>query len=265
MTIPEATYIAKISRARGILVNNQYLDSATKLSKSVDLESIFRVVSSTQYCLSPIIAPSSIVFSASRLPDQSKSAIVIFTSGSTGNPKAAAMRRYNVYGYSMHLMRKHGYSEKTINLQLLPLHHGSGLFVYTLPVLLAGGCVEFMAGPFDPARVFKRLISGDYHHIGLVPTMYVRLVEHWNTRIEQLPQKEKENYSLALSKIRDYHSSTSALPRVVAETWRRITNGRQILERYGGTEFSSTFGCWPGDEATLVCFPALHCSCLCRN
>jgi malonyl-CoA/methylmalonyl-CoA synthetase len=254
--VPEASYFVETARAHGILANPTYLPLANEVAKN--LGPMFKVVSSSQHCFSPIIDPRTIVFCASRMQDQRNPALVIFTSGSTGMPKGACYRRYNLYAHSVFIIKKNKIDGGYNNLQFMPTHHGTGLLVNTVPTILGGGCLEIMQGRFDGAKVWERLRKGDIRSFSAVPTMYVRLLDYWDNVISKLPATEREEYQKGISKIRDFHCSTSAIPRHVAERWPKVTGGAQVLERYSGTEFGSVFANYPGVKTTPVRTCSLH-------
>lgn len=120
-------------------------------------------------------------------------------------------------------------------VQFLPTHHATGLLVNTLPALIGGGCVEFSQGGFDAAKVWERFREGGLPSFSALPTIYVRLLRHWETVISKLPQEQAESYQCAVSAIGSFHSGTSALPRWVGLKWEQLS-GKAIIERYGGSE-----------------------------
>lgn len=202
--------------------------------------------------MTPIINPRSFTFCSGRTPDQNKPALIIFTSGSTGAPKGAAVRRYNIYLIAMSLAKKNSICRGFSTVQLLPTHHATGLMVNTLPSILGGGTIEFAQGNFDPATVWERFRKGDVKSFSAVPTMFILLLKHWEDVLSKLPPAERESYQAAVSNMREFHSSTSALPRIVGTKWAKMTRGVPILERYGGTEFGNVYASLPGMNVPQV-------------
>jgi acyl-CoA synthetase (AMP-forming)/AMP-acid ligase II len=188
------------------------------------------------------IDPRKVTFSSGKTPNPKKPGLIIFTSGSTGPPKGAALRRYNLFVLSiLHCWSKNiqpGY----VALNMLPTHHVTGLLVNTLPVLVGGGCVEFTHPKFDAARIWDRIRLGGLDMLSAVPTIYVRLLQHWETVLEKLEPEMREPYQAAISSIEQVHCGSAALRVHISKKWTKLCRGRQIAERYGGgTEFGNPF------------------------
>jgi malonyl-CoA/methylmalonyl-CoA synthetase len=69
----------------------------------------------------------------------------------------------------------------------------------------------------------------------------VRLHRYWEDVILKLPADQIASYRAGIVNVGEFHCSTSALPRHVAEKWAEMTGGARILERYGGIEFGNVF------------------------
>lgn len=94
---------------------------------------------------------------------------------------------------------------------MLPTHHATGLLINTLPVLVGGGYVEFTHPKFDAARIWDRIRLGDINMLSAVPTIYVRLLRHWETVLEKLEPKIRESYQAAISSIEQFHCGSATL------------------------------------------------------
>lgn len=195
---------------------------------------------STPALMSPLLDLKSVTISSGRTPDQNKAALVIFTSGSTGPPKGVAIRRYNLYALAIYFVRNLKLDRNTTIVQFLPTHHATGLLFNTLPALVGGGCVEFSQGGFDAAKVWQRFREGGLPSFSALPTVYVRLLRHWETVLSKLPQEERDSYRASVSAIGSFYSSTSALPRDLGLRWRELV-GKPITERYGGSEVGGVY------------------------
>jgi malonyl-CoA/methylmalonyl-CoA synthetase len=201
---------------------------------------IFKVIYSTPVLMSPLLDLDSITLTSGRTPDQNKPALVIFTSGSTGPPKGVAIRRYNLFAIAQYVVKNLKINQNTTVVQFLPTHHATGLLFNTLPALVGGGCVEFSQGGFDAAKVWERFRGGGLPTFSALPTVYVRLLRHWETVLSKLPQEESDSYRAAVSAIGSFHSSTSALPREVSIKWQELV-GKPVTERYGGSEVGAVY------------------------
>jgi malonyl-CoA/methylmalonyl-CoA synthetase len=120
------------------------------------------------------------------------------------------------------------------------------LLVNILPVLVGGGCVEFTQPKFDAVKVWERIKLGGINLFSAVPTIYVRLLQHWEKWSPGIDAVERELYQTALSNIEQFHCGSAALPASIASKWAALCRGRQIAERYGGTEFGNPFTHSPG-------------------
>jgi acyl-CoA synthetase (AMP-forming)/AMP-acid ligase II len=67
--------------------------------------------------------------------------------------------------------------------------------------------------------------------------MYIRLMRYFESRILNLSEAERRGYINGARGIRVFLCGTSALPAPVQKFWTGILGGRQILTRFGGTEF----------------------------
>jgi malonyl-CoA/methylmalonyl-CoA synthetase len=241
ITLKEATHNAKTVRAHSIITSNKYVQLAQGLQQQISSKMrIFSVVCSTPVLRSPLLDLDSVTITSGRTLDQNKPALVIFTSGSTGPPKGVAIRRYNLYALARYVVNSLRIDRNTTIVQFLPTHHATGLLFNTLPALVGGGCVVFSQGAFDAAKVWERFREGGLPSFSAVPTVYVRLLRHWETVLSKLPQEEMDSYRAAVSAIVSFHSSTSALPREVGLKWKELV-GKAITERYGGSEAGGVY------------------------
>ena len=241
VTVKEATHNANTVRAHAIVTNVKHEQLAHDVrEQSLTGLNVFKVVCSTSVLMSPLVDLDLVAFNSGRPPDQNNPALVIFTSGSTGPPKGVAIRRYNLYATARYMVDSMKIDRNTNVIQFLPTHHATGLMVNTLPALIGGGCVEFSQGGFDAAKVWERFRGGGLPTFSALPTIYVRLLRHWEGVLSKLPQEEADSYRTAVSAIGSFHSSTSALPRQVSIKWEKLT-GKPITERYGGSEVGAVY------------------------
>ena len=240
-TLREATHNAKTVRAHAIITSIKYMHLAQELQQQISSKTkTFSVICSTPVLRSPLLDLDLVTITSGRTPDQNKPALVIFTSGSTGPPKGVAVRRYNLYALARYVVQSLGIDRHTTVVQFLPTHHATGLLFNTLPALVGGACVEFSQGGFDAAKVWERFREGGLPSFSALPTIYVRLLRHWDTVLSKLPQEEIDSYRAAVSAIGSFHSSTSALPREVGLKWKELV-GKAITERYGGSEAGGVY------------------------
>ncbi|KIW69996.1 hypothetical protein PV04_02308 [Phialophora macrospora] len=163
--------------------------------------------------------------------------IVIFTSGTTGLPKGAVMRRSYVHETALAIGEGFDVSHNDVLLHVLPVHHTTGLQTSFFVFLVAGACIEFKRGGFDPAWVWNRWVGGGLTIFSAVPTILLRLQWHYEKHIATLPAPERRRYDDAANQFREIMCGSSALQDHVQEFWTSLRKGRAILTRYGATEF----------------------------
>ncbi len=149
-------------------------------------------------------------------------AALIFTGGTTGLPKGAQishrMIAWNTLNTIIHDILP---GETTINL--FPMFHTGGMFVYTLPLLIVGGTVVLVRR-FDPALVLDLIEQYRADFIGAVPTMYQMLT--------QAPNWAEAD----LSSLRFCTSGGAPLPVPLVEQFGREKSVR-FKQGFGMTEF----------------------------
>ena len=156
-------------------------------------------------------------------------AMILYTSGTTNLPKGVVTTHHNLEAQISTLVKAWEYTEKDHTICILPLHHVHGIINVISCTLYAGGMVEFL--PFSTEGVFSAFLKGDVNVFMAVPTIYFKLIAHW----ESLPVDEQKQLSEAMKKFRLMVSGSAALPVSVMEKWELIS-GHRLLERYGMTE-----------------------------
>ncbi len=102
-------------------------------------------------------------------------AALIFTSGTTGLPKAARISHRMIAWNTLNTVI-HDLAHGDVHLNVFPLFHTGGLFVYTLPLLILGGTTILMPR-FEPARVLELIKRERVTVFVGVPTMYQMMTE----------------------------------------------------------------------------------------
>ncbi len=155
---------------------------------------------------------------------------VFYTSGTTGRPKGAVLTHANLAAQIQSLVAAWEWSRHDHILGVLPLHHVHGVVNVVCCALWSGATCELMPR-FDAAAVWERFAQGGITLFMAVPTIYTRLIAHW----EQAPEVLRRRYADAASRLRLMVSGSAALPVSVLKRWHEIT-GHMLLERYGMTE-----------------------------
>jgi len=105
-----------------------------------------------------------------------------------------------------------------------------GVVVLSCCALTAGARME-LCEKFSPTLVWDRIASGAINVFMTVPTVYAKLVQHWQ---EQSSEVQRQ-WSVGAARLRLAVSGSAALPISLFEKWRSLA-GAPLLERYGMTE-----------------------------
>ena len=149
-------------------------------------------------------------------------AALIFTGGTTGLPKAAQVSHRMIAWNTLNTVI-HDVTHGDVYLNVFPMFHTGGLFVYTLPQIIFGG-TTILLPRFDPQRVLDLIEREQVTIFGAVPTMY--------QMIAQAP-----NWAAAdLSSLRFCTSGGAPLPVPLVEQYTR-EKGIRFKQGFGMTEF----------------------------
>ncbi len=149
-------------------------------------------------------------------------AMICYTSGTTGRSKGAVITHRNLVSNMKALQETWGWTEADRLLHVLPLFHVHGLVVAMHGALHAGSTVV-MHEKFDPVRTLKTLEQEKITLFMGVPTIYHRLLHHWETERPDLRA------------MRLFISGSAPLSDHLFMEFEEKT-GFRILERYGMTE-----------------------------
>ncbi|RIA98255.1 hypothetical protein C1645_870809 [Glomus cerebriforme] len=166
--------------------------------------------------------------------EESRRALIIYTSGTTGKPKGVVSTHSNIKTQVLSLIEAWRWSDKDRILHVLPLHHLHGILNALTCAIYAGATVE-MVPKFDAAEVWNRWMSPE-RNLSLfmaVPTIYSRLIHYYYNHI---PDESKPKATESCSQFRLMVSGSAALPTPIRNTWKEISGGQILLERYGMSE-----------------------------
>ncbi len=149
-------------------------------------------------------------------------AALIFTGGTTGLPKAAEVSHRMIAWNTLNTVI-HDVTHNDVYLNVFPMFHTGGLFVYTLPQVIFGG-TTILIRAFDPAQVLNLLEREKVTIFAAVPTMYQMLTTapNWN--------------EVDLSALRFCTSGGAPLPVSLVEKYTVEKNIR-FKQGFGMTEF----------------------------
>jgi len=154
-------------------------------------------------------------------------ACLLFTGGTTGLPKGAEITHKQIAWNALNTIISdlhHG----DITLNVFPLFHTGGLFVYTLPLLILGGTV-ILTRRFDADQVLDLMARERVTVFAGVPTMY-----------ELLTQSRRWS-EVDLSSIRFCTSGGAPLPVALVTQYHR-DKGLSFKQGFGMTEWGP--GCF---------------------
>ena len=149
-------------------------------------------------------------------------AALIFTGGTTGLPKAAQVSHRMIAWNTLNTVI-HDVTHHDVYLNVFPMFHTGGLFVYTLPQVIFGGTTIFIH-QFDPEQVLTLLEREHVTIFAAVPTMYQML-----TTAANWDQAD-------LSSLRFCTSGGAPLPVPLVEKYTR-EKGIRFKQGFGMTEF----------------------------
>ncbi len=149
-------------------------------------------------------------------------AALIFTGGTTGLPQAAEVSHRMIAWNTLNTVI-HDITHNDVYLNVFPMFHTGGLFVYTLPQVIFGG-TTILIRQFDPAQVLNLLEREHATVFAGVPTMYQMLT--------QAPNWEKAD----LSSLRFCTSGGAPLPVSLVEKYT-AEKGIRFKQGFGMTEF----------------------------
>jgi fatty-acyl-CoA synthase len=149
-------------------------------------------------------------------------AALIFTGGSTGHPKAVQIS-HRMIGWNSFNTVIHDLRHDDVYLNVFPLFHTGGLFVYTMPQIIMGGTV-ILTRQFDPAQTLDIIGREKATVFAGVPTMYQLLAQ-------------ADNWAEAdLSSLRFCTSGGAPLPVSLVERYT-AEKGVRFKQGFGMTEF----------------------------
>ena len=162
--------------------------------------------------------------------DHHRRALILYTSGTTGKPKGVVITHKNILSQVQSLVKAWSWQECDRILHTLPLHHIHGI-INVLTCALYSGAQCHLLPKFDAETVWDYIIEGNLSIYMAVPTIYVKLINHW----EQCDNTRKEKMTAGCKAMRLMVSGSAALPVKVLQAWQQIS-GHFLLERYGMTE-----------------------------
>ncbi len=149
-------------------------------------------------------------------------AAIVFTGGTTGLPKGARISHRQIAWNCLNTVI-HDLGRNDVYLNVFPMFHVGGLFVYTLPQVIMGGTTVLLKR-FDPEQVLRLIEREGVTVFAAVPAMYQMLT--------QTPVWAEAD----LSSLRFCTSGGAPLPVPLVEQYTR-EKGVRFKQGFGMTEF----------------------------
>ena len=196
----------------------QYHDSLRDLCNSLEIEllSVDNVLATTTKKL-PVIAPE-------------RRAMMLFTSGTTNKPKGVVSTHKTISAQITTLIEAWEWSDQDVIPLFLPLHHIHGIINILSCGLWAGATVHLFEN-FDIPKISEQITIGTYNVFMAVPTIYVKLIQYFET----IDERKVREICDGFKKMRLNISGSAACPVKLFKQWKELT-GQTLLERYGMTE-----------------------------
>ena len=230
-------------RAGGIAVPLNVASAVSELDHYLTCANVTRLIASTEYhdslkelCESleiELLSVGDLLAEEPRelpLIDPERRAMMLFTSGTTNKPKGVVSTHKTIYAQIKTLINAWEWSEKDVIPLFLPLHHIHGIINILSCGLWAGATVHLFS-KFDIPKISNQITLGTYNVFMAVPTIYVKLIQYFET----IGEDEVEKICAGFNAMRLNISGSAACPVKLFDQWKALT-GQILLERYGMTE-----------------------------
>lgn len=157
-------------------------------------------------------------------------AMMLFTSGTTNKPKGVVSTHKTIRAQITTLIDAWAWTEDDVIPLFLPLHHIHGIINILSCGLWAGATVHLFA-KFDVPTITKNIAADVYNVFMAVPTIYVKLIQYFDT----IDKADVEKICAGFTRMRLNISGSAACPVKLFNQWQDLT-GQVLLERYGMTE-----------------------------
>ncbi len=216
--VSELDHYLTCANVTRLIAGAQYHDSLKELCNSLEIEllSVGDVLAEEPQEL-PLI-------------DSERRAMMLFTSGTTNKPKGVVSTHKTIYAQITTLITAWEWSENDVIPLFLPLHHIHGI-INILSCGLWSGATVHLFSKFDIPKISEQITLGTYNVFMAVPTIYVKLIQYFET----IGEDEVEKICAGFKAMRLNISGSAACPVKLFEQWKELT-GQILLERYGMTE-----------------------------
>jgi malonyl-CoA/methylmalonyl-CoA synthetase len=216
--VSELEHYLSCASVTRMIANGKYQESLRELCAKMNIEllSVEDVMAAEAGPL-PTIAPE-------------RRAMMLFTSGTTNKPKGVVSTHKTIYAQITTLIEAWSWTDQDSIPLFLPLHHIHGIINILGCGLWAGATVHLFS-KFDIPKICAEVVAGTYNVFMAVPTIYVKLIQYFDTIDTDEVRKICDGFRLMRLNI----SGSAACPVKLFNQWQELT-GQVLLERYGMTE-----------------------------
>jgi malonyl-CoA/methylmalonyl-CoA synthetase len=201
-----------------MIANGKYQESLRELCAELNIE----LVSSEDVLAAEVAALPEII------PE--RRGMILFTSGTTNKPKGVVSTHKTIHAQITTLIDAWDWTEDDVIPLFLPVHHIHGIINILSCGLWAGASVHLFA-KFDIPRITSEIVAGTYNVFMAVPTIYVKLIQYF----ESIDAAQVQKICDGFRPMRLNISGSAACPVKLFKQWQELT-GQVLLERYGMTE-----------------------------
>lgn len=216
--VAELDHYLSCARVTRMIANGRYQESLRELCASMNIELL-----STEDVMAD---------TPGNLPDvgSDRRAMMLFTSGTTAKPKGVVSTHKTIHAQITTLIEAWAWTEDDVIPLFLPVHHIHGIINILSCGLWAGATVHLFA-KFDIPKIAQQIVAGSYNVFMAVPTIYVKLIQYFDT----IDAAEVQKICDGFKPMRLNISGSAACPVKLFNQWQDLT-GQVLLERYGMTE-----------------------------
>lgn len=230
-------------RAGGIAVPLNVASAVNELDHYLSCASVTRMIANGKFqeslrelCASMNIELLSVedvlAEEAGELPDIdiNRRAMMLFTSGTTNKPKGVVSTHKTIAAQITTLIEAWSWTKDDVIPLFLPVHHIHGIINILSCGLWAGATVHLFS-KFDIPKITAEIVAGTYNVFMAVPTIYVKLIQYFDT----IDEAEVKKICDGFRPMRLNISGSAACPVKLFKQWKELTD-QVLLERYGMTE-----------------------------
>ena len=208
----EVAYVLEHSRARGVVIESQLLESlATVLLDATRLEDIIVAPGTAQSGAGQSWKPPGSTKRFSTLEDllqagnesspevyvEDRDAITyLYTSGTTAAPKGVVGSHLSIYMESLTSAMENRFGPEDRTVAMMPMFHTAQLNGIITPIVIVGGTIVIMRA-FEPAKMLELIEREHATHIFGLPMMYRMVLDHPDVAKRDLSSLRRATYAMA--------------------------------------------------------------------